>query len=88
MIRGRDINTDLSHCKSAIDMQIFTQTRIMMSRVITKHLCNYRNSFYKYNIDHCIFEEFSFQNINFLEISMPLVFLGVCYYGYYCIFPM
>ena len=43
----RDINTVLHHCKSALDMQNVTQTDRMMSRVIIKHLCNYRNSFKK-----------------------------------------
>ena len=44
MIRGRDINTALNHCKSVLDMPIFTLTDRMVSKVITKHLCN--NSFY------------------------------------------
>ena len=26
MIRGRDINTILKHCKGALDMQTFTET--------------------------------------------------------------
>ena len=43
----RDINTVLNHCKSALDMQNVTQTDRMMTRVIIKHLCNYRNSFNK-----------------------------------------
>ena len=44
MIRDRDINTVLNHCKNALDMQIFTLTDRMMSCVITKHLCDYRNT--------------------------------------------
>ena len=47
MIRGSDIYTVLNHCESALDMQIFTLTDRMMSKVITKHLFNCRNSFYK-----------------------------------------
>ena len=45
MIMGRDINTALNLCKSGLDMQTFIQTDRTMSKVITKHLCNYRNSF-------------------------------------------
>ena len=47
MKRARDINSVLNHCKSALDIKIFTQTGRMMCKVITKRLCNYRNSFYK-----------------------------------------
>ena len=36
MIRGRDINTVLNLCKSAVDMQIFTSTDRMVSKLITK----------------------------------------------------
>ena len=50
MIRRRDRNKVLNHCKSALDMQIVTQTGRMMSKVITKHFCNYRTSFYKFII--------------------------------------
>ena len=33
--------------QSALDKQNLTTDR-MTSKVVTKHLCNYRNSFYKY----------------------------------------
>ena len=42
-----DINTVLNHCKSVLYMQNFTETDKMLSKVITKHVCNYRNSFCK-----------------------------------------
>ena len=45
--KGREINTVLNHCKVALDMEICTYIDGMMCKVITKHLCNYRNSFYK-----------------------------------------
>ena len=32
MIRTRDINTVLNHCKSALDMQMFTYTDRVMSK--------------------------------------------------------
>ena len=44
MIMCRGINTDLNLCKST-HMPSFTQTDRMMSKVITKYLWNYRNSF-------------------------------------------
>ena len=45
--KGREINTVLNHCKVALDMEICTYTDGMMCKVITKRLCNYRNSFNK-----------------------------------------
>ena len=35
MIRGRDMNTVSNYCESALDMQIFTYTDKMISKVIT-----------------------------------------------------
>ena len=46
MIRGRDINTVLNFCQSALDMQT--------DRMVSKHLCNYKSSLYKlsHHVDH------------------------------------
>ena len=46
MIRGTDINTVLNNCKNCFGHAIFYKNR-MMSKVITKHLCNYTKRFYK-----------------------------------------
>ena len=46
-IKGGDVNTVtvLNLCKNALNMQDFISTDRMVSKVITKHLCNYRKSF-------------------------------------------
>ena len=78
MIRGRDINTVVNHCKSTLDMQLFTQTGRRISKVITKHLCHYRNSSYKYMwfyrviLTTVFLRIFRFKTSTFLEISKPL----------------
>ena len=47
MISGRDIDTVLNHSRGALDIQYFTLTDRLVSKVITKQLCNYTNSFYR-----------------------------------------
>ena len=41
MMRCRDINAVLNHCKSALDTETFTKTDKMVSKVITERICNY-----------------------------------------------
>ena len=55
-----------------------------MSKLITKHLCNHRNSFYKQVYCVILTTVFlkNFRSINrtYLEISKPFLLLEVCHW--------